>query len=109
MRSWQLDGSPGPLAVEWPDAHSSEVRALAIVEHDGAPLIISAGHDGALRSWHADGLPGPLAIESAHSSEVRALAIVEHDGAPLIISGDADGAIIAFQCDCRVQPAIPWT
>ena len=59
LRSWHVDGTPGPLKSE--DAHYDSIRALAVLEHDREPVIVSAGDDGALRSWHADGTPGPLA------------------------------------------------
>jgi hypothetical protein len=44
VRSWRLDGRPGPLERE--RAHDGPIGALALVEHDGAPLVASAGGDG---------------------------------------------------------------
>jgi len=35
---------PAPLLPE-PRAYRGEILALAVVEHDGAPLIITAGAD----------------------------------------------------------------
>jgi hypothetical protein len=42
-----------------PDAHLGPIRALAVVEHAGEPLVISTGSDRALRNWRLNGwLPG---------------------------------------------------
>jgi hypothetical protein len=98
-----------PLTVE--HAHPRGIQALAVVEHDGAPLIITAGEDGALRSWRLDGSLGELTREHAHHDEITALvvrisalAVVEYDGAPLIISAGDDGALRSW----RVGPRA-WT
>ena len=88
------DDAP-PLDV--PDAHVSPIWALAVVEHEGAPLIISADDDGALRSWRPDGSPGELQVLDAHTAAIRALAVGEHEGAPLIISAGADGALRSWR------------
>jgi len=41
-----VDGGVGPLHD--PDAHIGAVEALAVVEQEGAPLIVSAGADSAI-------------------------------------------------------------
>jgi hypothetical protein len=82
-----------------PDAHSDLIRAVAVVEHQGAPLIISAGADRALRSWQLDGSRGELDVPHAHRASIGALAVVEHQGAPLIISAGADRALRSWQLD----------
>ena len=64
LRSWRLDGTPGPLHDD--DAHYGKIGALAVVEDHGTPLIISAGGDGALRSWRPDGTPGPIHVDNAY-------------------------------------------
>ena len=79
MKSWRLDGTPGPL--DHADAHFGSIHALAVVEHEGAPLIVSAGDDGALKSWRLDGTPGPLDHADAHKGWILAVAVVEHEGA----------------------------
>jgi len=73
-----------PLDVA--DAQVGEIVALAVVEHEGAPLIVSGGGSGSLRSWRLDGTPGELQVSDAHTSGILALVVVEHEGAPLIIS-----------------------
>ena len=75
-----------------------------MVEHDGQPLIISAGDDGALRSWRVDATPGPLTREDAHTRPIGALAVVEHDGEPLIISAGDDGALRSWRVDATPGP-----
>ena len=75
---------------------------MAVVEHDGAPLVISGGGDGALRSWRLDGSLGPLDRADAHDGAIRALAVLEHDGAPLVISAGDDGALHSW----RVAPSL---
>ncbi|MGI9097663.1 MAG: hypothetical protein ACR2H2_04075 [Solirubrobacteraceae bacterium] len=65
---------------------------MAVVEHGGAPLIITASEGGTLRSWRLDGSPGTFAVDDARIGAIRALAVVEHGGAPLMISaGGAEG------------------
>jgi hypothetical protein len=67
-----------------------------VLEHDGEPLILGAGHDLALRSWRIDATPGPLSREAAHTASIRALAVLEHDGEPLILSAGDDAALYAW-------------
>ena len=95
-----ISGPPLPGVVSTiPDAHSGWIRAVAVVEHDGAPLVISAGGDRALRSWRLDGTPGDLNTPDAHSDSIMALAVVEHDGAPLVISAGTDRALRSWRLD----------
>ncbi|MCA1679967.1 MAG: hypothetical protein LC777_14000 [Actinobacteria bacterium] len=58
------------LAVD--GAHPATITALAVIERDGAPLIITAGGDGTLRSWRLDGSPGELAVDDAHPTRTPA-------------------------------------
>ncbi len=109
LRSWRLNGTPGPLAHDnlhtygvW--ALAGGVWALAVARHEGQPLIIGAGSDGALRSWRLDGTPGPLAHDNAHTDEVHALAVVEHEGQPLIVSAGSDGALRSWRLDGTPRP-----
>jgi hypothetical protein len=80
---------------------------VAVVEHQDAPLIVSAGADRALRSWRLDGGRGALDVPNAHSNWIRAVAVVEHQGAPLIVSAGHDGAIVASQIAAAQQAAFP--
>jgi WD40 repeat protein/S1-C subfamily serine protease len=102
IRSWRLDGSPGPLARE--HAHARRVTDLALAEHEGEPLLLSGALDGAIRSWRPDGSPGPLAREQAHPHGVTALALAEHEGEQLLLSGGRDGAIHSWRLDGSPGP-----
>jgi WD40 repeat protein len=106
VRSWRLNGQPGPLDIA--RAHTGAVNSLAILEHQQQPLIISAGDDGAVRSWRLNGQPGPLVAPGAHLGPVRALAILEHQQQPLIISagGYANGAIHSWRPNGQPGPLV---
>lgn len=100
-----MDGTPGSLAVA--DAHASwnSIRALAVVEHDRRPVVVSGGDDGAMRSWEVNGSPGPIAIDRAHSVRVGALQILERgDEAPLIVSAGFDGALRSWRLNGTPGP-----
>jgi WD40 repeat protein len=103
VRSWRLDGSRGPLTRD--DAHRGWVWALEVVEHEGQPLIVSAGDD-AVRSWRLDGTPGLLVRDDAHSRGVRALTIVKQPGKPLIVSGGNDGELRSWWADGATGRAV---
>jgi hypothetical protein len=79
---------------------------LAIVEHDGRPLIISADMGGALRSWCLDGSSGPLSRDNAHSRCIQALAVIEHDREPLIVSAGDDRTIVSSRVTLSTQGAL---
>jgi len=94
-----------PLTVE--RVHAGWIEALAVVEHDGAPLIITAGNDRELRSWRLDGTPGPLTVNDARQRRFGAavaLAVVEHDGAPLIITAGNDRELRSWRLDGTPGP-----
>jgi WD40 repeat protein len=105
LRYELISGPPLPsVPTSLPDAHSSPVRALAVLEHEVETLIISAGDDRALRSWHIDGSPGPLQHPEPHNGPVRALAVLEHDGEALIISAGDDRALRSWHIDGSPGP-----
>jgi hypothetical protein len=96
LRSVQLPITP----LGWGDCpplpwYGRLMRApAATLEHEGAPLIVTAGEDGAVRSWRLDGSPGPLHRDHAHAGWIMALATLEHEGAaPLIVTAGYDGAV----------------
>ncbi|MEJ7785993.1 MAG: hypothetical protein WKF96_14400 [Solirubrobacteraceae bacterium] len=104
LRSWRLDGSPGQLVVD--GSVTGGIRALAVLEHDGAPLIITAGGDATLRSWRLDGSRGELAVDRAHPGMILALAVVEHGNAPLIVSAGRDGGLRSWRVPPRVAGSL---
>jgi WD40 repeat protein len=102
LRSWRLDGRPGPL--QQPSAYRRSIQALAVVEHAGAPLVVAGGVDNVLRTWKLDGREGPLKRPGAHSLTIHALAVVEYNGEPLIVSGGGDGAVRSWRLDGSAGP-----
>jgi WD40 repeat protein len=104
-----ISGPPLPPSVATiPDAHTDSIQALAVVDGDDGPLIISAGFDGALRSWRPDGQPGPVAVPDAHTDRIRALALVDGDQGPLIVSAGFDRALRSWRLDGQPGPlAVP--
>jgi hypothetical protein len=104
LRSWRLDGHPGELQILAHGTGIHVVAALAVVEYQGAPLIISAGDDGALRSWRLDGRPGELQVPDAHAAPILALAVVEDLVGPLIISAGIDEALRSWRVDGAPGP-----
>ena len=87
MCTRSLDGTAGPLTHD--NAHDG-ILALVAVEHEGQPLIVSAGGHPGLRSWRLDGTPGPLTQDNAHEGAIWALAAVEHEGQSVIVSAGDD-------------------
>ena len=100
--AFSANGTPGPLHVV--HAHSDGIGALTVAEEHGAPLIISAGQDGALRSWRLDSTPGPLHVNDAHTARIMALAVAEEHGVLLIISASHDGALRSWRLDSTPGP-----
>ena len=100
--AFSANGAPGPLHVH--HAHSDGIGALTVAEEHGAPLIISAGQDGALRSWRLDSTPGPLHVNDAHTARIMALAVAEEHGVLLIISASHDGALRSWRLDGTPGP-----
>ena len=103
LRIWQVV-HPDPAAHAHAHAHDGPLRALAVVEHEEAPLVISAGIGGAVLSWRLDGEPGPLAHEHAHADWIAALMVLERSGGPLVLSAGASGAIRSWWPDGRAGP-----
>jgi WD40 repeat protein len=95
-----------PVVSSISRAHANGTRGLAVVENDGAPLVISGGSDGAVRSWWLDGRPGPLTAPAIHADEILAVEVAELDGRPLVITGAKDGALRSCWLDARPGPLV---
>lgn len=92
LRSWTLDGHPGPLGQ--PKATRYRIDHLTAIECEGAPLIVGAGLGG-ISSWRIDGAPGPLAHGN---TQIERIAVVRQDGTAVwLISSDTDGVLLAHQ------------
>jgi hypothetical protein len=100
IRSWRLDGSPGGLPVL--QSPSKFVTGLSMTSHDGRPLVVCGGDDGAIRSWYVDGAPGPLHGE--HGAWIQALVTLEHEGSPLVVAGGIGGALRSWRVDGAPGP-----
>jgi WD40 repeat protein len=81
-----------PVATTMPEAHAGSIRALAVLQGEIGPRLISAGDDRALRSWLADGHPGSFAVTDAGAKSV-ALVVLDSDHGPMVVSGRSDGAL----------------
>ena len=70
-----------------------------MVEHDGAPLIVSGGTNG-LQSCRVDGTSGPLHVDTP---PITALAVVAHHGPPVLITGGLDGRLRSWRLDAALR------
>lgn len=73
LRSFNLDGTPGPLQEL--NGHVGWIMAMAIVYNSGAPLVVAGGKDGALRSWPVGNTLAALEGSAAREVEVRELSL----------------------------------
>ncbi|MFB9537258.1 caspase family protein [Streptomyces violaceus] len=73
--------------------HKGPVRAVAMAELDGHPVIVSASDDRTLRVW--DLATGTLLRKpfTGHKGPVRAVAAAELDGHPVIVSASHDETV----------------
>jgi WD40 repeat protein len=68
--------------------HSGWIRALAVADADGKPVVVSGGDDGTLHVWDPKtGEPEPTQLAARHEGAVRAIAV---DGHHIISAGDDD-------------------
>jgi uncharacterized protein (DUF779 family) len=74
-------------------SHTDNVRAVALGEVDGEPVVVSGSYDNTMRLW--DARTGQLRGEplTGHTSNVKAVALGEADGAPVVVSGSDDKTV----------------
>ncbi len=76
--------------------HTSTVRAIALVEINSRPAVLSGDDDGVLRTWDAvSGAPllDPLV---GHAEPIVSLAATVIDGRPMCATGSRDGTVILW-------------
>lgn len=101
-----LDLASGALIGELIDGFGERVRALAVGELEGQPVILSGGADGvriwALRDGSLIGEPFP-----GDRSGILALAIGDYEGGPVVVAGCADGTVRKWAMMGRVGTEVP--
>jgi WD40 repeat protein len=81
------------------------VAAVAVVELDGRPVVISGSRDRTVRVWDlATGTPvgDPF---TGHTGSVAAVAAAELDGRPVVISGSGDRTVRVWDLATRASAA----
>ncbi len=94
---WALGPRPYPHYVA--GRHDGPVRAVAVGQRQGRPVIVSGGVDRVVRVWDLDSgelVLGPL---TGHSGEVAAVAVGQRQGRPVIVSGGVDRVVRVWDLD----------
>jgi hypothetical protein len=99
LRSWRLDGTPGPLPATQSEI---SVEGLVLAADDVGTLLVSA-IDGELRSWRLDGTTGPLRVDDPNTLGIAALASTADDEGPILVGGATSARFEAG--DSMVRPA----
>ena len=91
MRRW--DATTGQAIGDPLTGHTDWVRAVAVADVDGRPVIVTGGDDGTVRRWDAttgQAIGDPL---TGHTDWVLAVAVADVDGRPVIVTGGSDGTV----------------
>jgi hypothetical protein len=86
--------------------HTSPVRAVAVGELDGRPVVVSGGDDATVRVWDlrtSTPIGEPL---SGHTGSVNAVAVGELDGRPVVVSGGSDHTMWVWDLRTRRAQAM---
>lgn len=82
------------------------MSAVAAVEVDGRPILLSGGRDGKIRRWDL-GQGTLVGEECAHAGGVSSLAVIEGGGTPIAFSGGIDGRILRWDVSTGEQVGAP--
>jgi WD40 repeat protein len=69
------------------------VRAVAVAELEGRPVVVSGSDDRTVRVWELDGGAPVGDPFTGHTGWVRAVAVAELEGRPVVVSGATDHAV----------------
>ena len=89
--------------------HDSTVRAVAVTELDGRPVVITGSDDRTVRVWDlATGTPVSHPF-TGHRDWVRAVAVTELDGRPVVITGSDDRTVRVWDLATGTPIGDPFT
>ena len=89
--------------------HVGRVRAVAVGDLDGRPVVVSGGGDGTVQMWDlASETPAGGSI-TGHTGAVNAVAVGELDGRPVVVSGGGDGMVRVWDLASGTPAGGPFT
>jgi WD40 repeat protein len=73
--------------------HDGGVKAVAVAERHGRPVIVSGGADQAVRVWDLESGEPVLGPLTGHDGAVNTVAVTERHGRPVIVSSGDDKTV----------------
>jgi WD40 repeat protein len=88
------DGTFAPASGERFVGHEGGVRAVAVGDLAGRPVVVSGGGDGTIRVWESESDDnGSGLARPADRAGIGAVAISDLKGRPVVVSRGADGVV----------------
>ena len=94
-RSASLTPAGGPLQ-QILTGHTGPVRAVAVAELEGRPVVVSGSEDHTVRIWEPT-TGRELHTLEGHTGPVTAVAVAELEGRPVVVSGSADHTVRVWE------------